>query len=272
MAKAIQQIRDLLDLDLKYYSSSDPNLLDDVVHKLKVGGKQILKRPTLLLNVVRKFDLSALFVPDRKRILLDVNMKDLKKRWCESHEIAHSLLPWHKEYLLADTISTLSPGCHDAIEAEANYAAGRLIFPNMRFTHLTLSASPSISHIRLIASTFGNTITSALWRYVELSKIPCAAIIGDHPHHSDRNDEIVTHFVESVPFSQQFNNVTPEDMIAHLRGYCSFKTRGSLGTNEIELENINGDLHVFHSESFSNSYQVLTLVHWVRSKAILVAA
>lgn len=124
----LREVRELLRLDLKYYRLDDPGLVDEVIHKLKVGAKQVIARPSLLMEAVRTFDLSALFVPDRKRILVDVSVPDLKKRWYETHEIAHSLIPWHADYTLGDDRSTLSQGCHDRIEAEANYGGGRLLF------------------------------------------------------------------------------------------------------------------------------------------------
>ena len=47
-------VRELLELDRAYYSSSDSRVLEETVHRLKVAGKQVIKRPRLLLEVVRK--------------------------------------------------------------------------------------------------------------------------------------------------------------------------------------------------------------------------
>ena len=138
----LSQARELLKLDLAYYTANDPSLLDEVVHKLRLGAHQVLKIPMRLRDVVDKFGLSALLLPARKRILLDQDMPDLKKRWAESHEITHSLLPWHQEFMLGDTQSTLSPACHEQIEGEANYGAGRLLYPNAVLTGM-LRSSPA---------------------------------------------------------------------------------------------------------------------------------
>lgn len=255
----LAEIRDLLKLDLQFYSSSDPSLLDHVIHKIKLGGKQILRRPTLLLDVVRKFDLTALFIPDRKRILLDSDTPDLKKRWNESHEIAHSVLPWHQEYLLGDTKETLSPSCHEQIEAEANYASGRLLYPNAALMGMARSGRPSLKLVRTIASHFKNTITSALWRYVELSDLPCAAIIGDHPQFAT-DDLAATHFVRSPTFANRFSGVPEGSVLAAIRGYCRHSNRGPLGEGEIVLTDDHGAEHIFVAESFGNTHQVLTLI------------
>ena len=243
-------------------------MLDEVVHKLKVGAKQVIARPGLLVEAVRKFDLSALFVPDRKRILVDARVPDLKKRWYETHEIAHSLIPWHADYTLGDDRASLSQGCHDRIEAEANYGAGRLIFPNEAFTEHRLSSTMNLARVREIAKHFGNTITSTLWRCVEQSEELIFATIGEHPRHPRDDKPVVEYFVRSATFATQFPNVTEGDVWAWVCGYCAYKATGPLGTTELNIRDTNGHSHVFFIESFSNGYNVLTMAQWIRQAPI----
>ena len=260
----LTQVRDLLKLDLQYYTASDPNLLQEVVHRVRVGAKQIVRRPALLLEAIKKFDLKALVFPDRKRILLDAALPELKKRWSESHEIVHTLIPWHKEYLLGDTKETLSPSCHQQLESEANYGAGRLLFPHKAMIELARSSTPSIAHIRSIADHFGNTITSALWRFVESSEEPCFAVIGAHPHHATEGENPIAYFIRSRRFEAEFVGVTEATVLEMLRGYCSYKKAGPLGSAEVILIDARGESHIFRAETFSNRYQLLTLVTHMR--------
>src|SRR5438105_9673504 len=65
----LRSVRELLELDRSYYSSDDDSALSEFVSKVRIGAKQLFLRPALLLDVVRKADLSALWIPDRKRIL-----------------------------------------------------------------------------------------------------------------------------------------------------------------------------------------------------------
>ena len=106
--------------------------------------------------------------------------------WRRIHEIV-SLIPWHKEYMHGDDKSTLSPECHEIIEAEANYGGGRLLFPHQVFSEARQSSTMSLSLVKAIATSFGNTITSSLWRCVEQSEQILFAAIGGHPHHP-KND------------------------------------------------------------------------------------
>lgn len=267
----LSAVRELLKLDLRYYRTDDPDLLDDVVHKLKVGAKQVLARPKLLLEAIKKFDLSALFVPDRKRILIDSEVPELKKRWCEAHEIVHSLIPWHGDYMLGDNRATLSQACHQAIESEANYGAGRLLFPHDTFLEVVNSQSVNLETIRNVAKHFGNTITSTLWRYVENASDTLFATIGEHPHHRSDEKTEIEYFVRSAPFEQQFPEVTEHDVWTWVKGYCRYNKVGPLGGAEVLIVDANGTGYEFSLESFSTKYNVLTLGKLIRRRPVIVA-
>ncbi|KMO35016.1 peptidase, partial [Methylobacterium variabile] len=60
-------VRDLLKLDRGYYSTTDDSLLKEMFSRLKVGGKQVLMRPTLLADAVRTLSLKALYLPDQSK-------------------------------------------------------------------------------------------------------------------------------------------------------------------------------------------------------------
>jgi hypothetical protein len=104
----LRVVRELLRLDRVYYSVSDDGALRETVSRMKVAGTQILERPTLLLDAVRKLSLRALYLPDRKRILLDSSLPALKHRWNEAHEIGHDVIPWHAGMMLGDNEFTLT--------------------------------------------------------------------------------------------------------------------------------------------------------------------
>ena len=82
-------------------------VLAEAAHRMRVGVRQILDRPALLLDVVKKLSLKALWIPDRRRILIDADEPPLKHRWNEAHEIGHSIIPWHTAVLHGDNKRTL---------------------------------------------------------------------------------------------------------------------------------------------------------------------
>lgn len=267
----LKEVRELLRLDLQYYTSRDESLAKDIVHKLRIGATQVVKRPLFLIEAIAKFDLRALFVPDRKRILVAKDLPDLKKRWSVGHEISHSLFPWHSEYMLGDNKTTLSPTCHEIIEAEANYGTGRLLFPAKQFVGLSQSSPPSLGHVRTIASYFGNTITTTLWRYVENSGAVALGLVGEHPRYVRHGEPPIAYFIRSRGFKDQFGKIDERELFQALAEYCSYRKAGPLGQAELVLRDDNGDKHDFVFESFGTSYNALTLAIHIRKHVTKVS-
>ena len=271
----LANVRELLRLDRQYYSTSDDSAIRDVVHKLTIAGKQILERPTLLLDVIRKAQISALFLPDRKRILLDADTPQLKHRWYETHEIGHSLAEWHGDFLYGDSEETLSPMCRQTLEAEANYAAGQLLFMRDRFTVEAADTAVTLATVRALAKQFGNTITSTLWRYVEevhhgqpLVGIVTPAALDDR---ADAHGHLPNRYcIESPAFKERFSNLSEQDLLRVVNGYATHRRGGPLGASEVVLNDCNGDRHVFYFETFSNRHSHLTLGVYRRPVTALV--
>lgn len=141
-------VRDLLQLDRGYYSTTDDSLLRETFSRMKVAGLQALLRPTILGDAVRSLSLKALYLPDQKQILLDQDLPPLKHRWNEAHEIGHDIIPWHAGMMLGDTEQTLTLACHEIMEAEANYAAGQLLFLADRFATEAVASTPSLGLVQ----------------------------------------------------------------------------------------------------------------------------
>lgn len=269
-AVILSDVRSLLKLDLHFYSIEKPDFLDQVVHKLRVGAKQVIQRPSLLLEAVRKLDLRALLVPDRKQILIDDSIPDLKKRWAETHEVVHSVLPWHAEYMLGDTNATLLPSCHERIEAEANWGAGRLLFPTQTFSALYHASPVTMQRVLDIAKHFGNTITSTLWRCIEFDSQPAFGVIGQHPHRPRAGEPIVEHFIRSPALIARFSAFDEATASTVIQGYCRNSRAGPLGCSEIVISDIDGNEHIFFSETFCNGYQSLTYARYLRPRSVAV--
>ena len=271
----LDEVRALLELDRRYYSSTNDSWLREKISTAKIAGKQLIERPALLLDVVRKFDLKALWVPDRKRIMIDEAQPKPKWRWNETHEIIHSVVPWHAGAMMGDTEYSLTPDCHEQVEAEANYGAGRLLFLQGIFDEFVRSSKPSFDLVQTAQKMFGNTLTTSFWRLVETLEIPALGVVGKHPHHDRRMIDPVQpfrYFIRSRMFMEQFSSVTEADALEMIRSYCSWNKRGPLGQKELLLTDENGEEHVFLFETFSNTHDVLTLITYVNPHTPLVVA
>ena len=267
----LEDVRELLELDLKFYSSNNDGYVRETISRIKVAGKQILKRPTILLDAIQKRDLKALWVPDRKRILIDETLPRLKWRWSEGHEIGHSIIPWHDEMMHGDNKRTLTPSAEQQLEAEANFAAGRLLFLGDKFKERLLSNPLTYASIDDLATVFGNTKTTTLWRAVETLEVPAFGLVTQHPSQPvDQDKPTVRYFVRSKAFKEQFSRVTTQFLFAQLGPVCR-SGNGPIGRADVLLTDLNSDQHVFCLEAFHNSYETLTLGTHQRLRKLAVA-
>ncbi len=258
----LAHVRELLRLDRQYYSSTDPSIVKAFVSKVYIAGQQLRLRPMLLLDAIKHLDIKALYIPDGKRILIDDTQPKLKHRWNESHEISHTLIPWHDDTMFGDTEQSLSPAYHAEIEAEANYSSGRLLFLGDRFIEESRSVPSSISNIKNLALRYRNTITSTLWRHVESTIVPAIAIISGHPVHDltpFSPTESCKHTIYSPAFVRQFGLTDGGLLLPQIASYCSAKKGGPLGSGEIIIPDLNRDAHLFAFETFFNRYQAISL-------------
>lgn len=267
----LEDVRELLRLDLRHYSSTDTTWLQDKVHLLRVAGKQIAARPTLLLDVVKKLSLKALVLPDRGRILIDQDLPSPKQRWSETHEIVHKVLPWHQGASFGDRDRTLSPTCHQLVECEANYGAGRLLFLGPTFMEQVRSAPVDLDRIKELSKLFHNSMTTTLWRVVENLDEPTVGLVSIHPQSVPlENQPPVRYFIRSRRFTEQFATVTEDGLFRTLGTFC-FGRRGPIGERDVVLSDVDGEEHVFHLACFHNSHDTLTLGLHQRKRAAVGA-
>lgn len=272
----LEEVRELLKLNLGYFSGDNDGLFQQTISRLTITTKQVFKRPMILAEALAKFQLKALYLPDRKRIVIDDSIPQLKHRWLETHEIVHSLLPWHGPAMFGDNDHTPTPACHDKIEVESNYGSGQLVFFQQRFVEEARSRPMSIEAVRALKPIFGNTLTSTLWRFVEQAELPTLGVVSCHPHPAKRGDDFdptkpCTHFVQSRSFATQFSSVSEREVFDRIAGYCGQQKGGPLGAEEVLLSDDNGQPHLFHFETFYNTHQALTLGRYLKRTGVSVA-
>ena len=260
----LRDVRELLKLDLQFYSKTNTGALREFVSKVKVGAKQLALRPTLLIEVVSEAGLKGLYLPDRKRILIDEDVPAPKKRHVEAHEITHSITPHHATFLFGDDRVTLRTSYQEKLEAEANFGSGQLLFPRARFVEEAHDLPRTLATVKALAKTFGNTITMTLWRLVEEAHEgePMFGIISPHPKRpGDGFDPKAPcrYFIESPAFRERFGIVTEVAAFEAMQGYASSARGGSLGEGDVVFVGRDGERHGFHMETFFNRHEALTL-------------
>lgn len=274
----LEDVRELLKLDRTFYTANNPGLAQEVINRIRVAGIQTWRRPTLIMDAIKKLSLKALYLPDRKRILLDGSLPEKKHRWNEAHEIGHSIIPWHDDMMLGDNLHTLSRDCHEQIEAEANFAAGRLLFLRDRFIDEARSMRPTIESVRKLHGNFGNTLSTTLYRFVETIGIekPIVGLITGHPHIARWPQDFDSgnpcrHFIQSPAFAERFSMLSETDLFEGISNYCGSQAGGPLGESELILTDDSGDNHRFNFETFFNRYDALTIGVYCRPEFPMVA-
>jgi Zn-dependent peptidase ImmA (M78 family) len=238
-------------LDPQYYRTSEDGVVRETISKVMVGTKLFFERPIRIWDAIKAADLKALWIPDQRRVLVDGSLHEMKKRWNCAHEIGHSILDWHKDYTFGDDQLTLVEGCHIGIEAEANYAAGRLLFMQGHFDRQVIGLTHTLKSLKKLSDEFGNSWTATLYRTVETLDIPAFAVIGTHPRRRGNEGDRTKHFITSTPFDSTFPDFDEVAALSLLQSYCSYSTRGPLGENTTVLVDIRGDRWEFTLESFA---------------------
>lgn len=272
----IEDVRELLRLDTTFYASTDANIFREMFSRAYVGAQQVFARPTLLAEALSKLQLRALWIPDRKRILIDQSIPVIKHRWVEAHEVTHSILPWHNDALFGDNEQTLAPHCHEQLEGEANYGAGRLLFLGDHFATQAADHPASLASVRNLAQAYGNTITSTLWRYVEQlgRNKPLVALVSRHPARPPKpGEESCRYFIRSDAFIKRYSAITEQRLLEAVESYCVNRRHGDLGSSELLLLDARGEQQIFAFETYYNGYDALTLgVHLHPARAVYAAA
>lgn len=268
----LELVRELLDLDRSFFTSESEGLMQTAFSRLKRAGKQILKRPTLLGDAVKKFNLRALYIPDQKRILIDDSIPQPKHRWLEAHEIGHDLLPWHHDMMLGDDDITPTPAVHEKIEAEANYAAGILLFLSDRFIEECRSVDPTIASAQGLKKRYGNTFTTTLWRMIEHvgEDRPMIGLIGQHPQNFRSDTASFRHVIPSPAFDQRFDVPSVVSLGDRIKNYC-WGRKGPIGEGELVFSARDGSRHLFEFETFYNGYDALTLGRYSRAVPLVIS-
>jgi hypothetical protein len=265
-------------LDRGFYTANYPGLAQEAFNRLRIATVQVMEWPTLIWDAIKTFSLKALYIPDRKRILLDGDVPVLKHRGNEAHEIGHSILPWHGSMMHGDNEQTLSRECEAHVEAEANFAAGRLLFLRNRFVEEARSSSNQIRSIQALHKTYGNALASTLYRYVESvgEHVPVVGMMTCHPHAEKRPKDFdplipCKHLIQSSAFKRRFGKVQVSALFFEVVKYCGRQSGGPLGQAELLIRDDNGELHRFYFETFFNRYDALTLGVYIGAQSTVVS-
>lgn len=132
-------------------------------------------------GIVREFPLKncdGRMVMKNGRSIVSINSEiefPQKKRFVLAHELGHMLLHPDKEASFVDDDSTINGYKKGAQEIEANNFASELLMPDHLFRDFCFKKKFSPDLIRSLSDRFNTSLTSTVYRFVDLGNHPICA-------------------------------------------------------------------------------------------------
>lgn len=133
---------------------------------------------------------------------VDLSQPTGRRRWIESHELGHGIVPWHRQSYLDDE-RRLFRETEEKYEIEASIAGAHLIFQGNRFFERALEYPVSIRTPILLSNIVQASIHATLHYYVEHHPEPVAALIAGRYQRTDGTIPVWVG-VDSVSFRERY--------------------------------------------------------------------
>ncbi len=233
-----------------------------------------LSRGTFSNNVLTK--LSAARIDPKIRAMLDIRERLVlvhptsrlqKERftWASLHEVAHYVIPDHRELFYKCSFRDLSYFTQRRLEIEANRFASDLIFQNDAFTKETADYKLSMKVPTSLKDRYRASFEATIRRYVERNPRPCALVVYRPSEGADFEPLLeVQYSVRSWSWSYFAYILPRQSSSPDSPEHEAFYHKGD-GDEIIEAPFIAGKddqtAKVFPSELFCNTYKVFQLIH-----------
>jgi Zn-dependent peptidase ImmA (M78 family) len=229
----------------------------DFMSELEFIIEDVEKRPT---------DIRAALSLNDRLVAVQSNRSEKQTRFSVLHEVAHFVLPEHRDKLFIDNDETLSWWTRARLEQEANRVAADLLFQGQRFSKESRDRPLAIRTVLELAPKFGASYEAALRRFVEGHVVPCALVVYDKPaltSENDPEDELykLQYTITSETFRRRFfarltaapNRFTKSELYTP-------KTWGDIVQDELVLDDDGNGNWRFETELFSNGYKIFQLI------------
>jgi hypothetical protein len=232
----------------------------------------IAKKPARLKRL-----LGALWFEERT-IFIDTTQPETRVLFTDAHEAGHALCEWHEDVLRLDTEDELFRQLHAGVEAEANYAAGLIVFQGGRFHRRALADQVSIRAPLAIARDYGASRHAALHFYVQEHPDAVALLVAGRYPYGDGTLP-VWRSVESPDFLRRFGRLRgllPEGRLSIVEGanapLAEIVKASRLAVDppskSIGVPDKNGHVREFVAEAFFNQHCHLVFVAEAKARRL----
>ena len=216
--------------------------------------------------------IQAMLDAQERMVVFRSGLPSQKKNWGSLHEVAHEFLPWQRDLLYCCPLLSLPTNVQRQLEAEADVFAAEAFFFGQQFHKQAFAGDLGLtSAIELATSVYGTSFHSTFAHYVEESPVPLCLLVwkpGSKNGFLPSCGELALHYyVKSKDFHW---HVAPGQVADPDEVVAKTFTDSILGVVNHELIIADGSGHHYsaQAESFSNSYNVFTLISQPTRKSV----
>lgn len=185
--------------------------------------------------------------------------------WASFHEVAHYVLPDHRELLYRCSFQDLGYFTQKRLEIEANKFAGDLLFQNELFAKEASDYGLSMKVPLELRDRYRASFEATIRRYVEKNPHPCALVVYKPTEGDDFEPVLEVQYSTRSRSWSHFAYIMPHqksapDSVEHRALY-----RKGSSEEIIQAPFVAGrdpkSARVFPSELFCNTYKVFQLIH-----------
>ena len=208
--------------------------------------------------------IQAMLDADARTVAFKRDLPAKKREWGSLHEVAHEFIPWQRDLLYYCPLLWLPAHLQMQFEGEADLFAAEAFFFGSMFHKHAYSGELSLSTaIELASSVYGTSFHSTFAHYAEESPLPRCLLVW-RPKGGNGSTEIsvgleLHYYLKSKSF---LGHIKPRQIADPDEAVSKVFTASNSGVTKHEMvfHTESGEESVADAESFSNSYNVFTLI------------
>ena len=199
----------------------------------------------------------------KKTVFLSPLLAEKQYNFTSFHELAHFVLPEHRDTLYQCSQEDISQFAKGKMEYEANAFAADCIFQLERFSEMANNLPREVSSIFQLANLFQSSYESALIRYVERNPLPTALVVYVREGGQSEDPPLkVQYSVRSTSF-KYFTSIETNQKVPRredLYELTNVKDVTHIVETPLRVSVLGGKKISFDTVCFTNSYKVFQLI------------
>ena len=208
--------------------------------------------------------IQAMLDADARTVAFKRDLPEKKRNWGSLHEVGHEFMPWQRDLLYYCPLLSLPARLQEQLEAEADIFAAEAFFFGGQFHRQAYSGDFSLNTaIELASNVYRTSFHATFAHYVEESPLPCCLLVWKR---RERNGLPSSSALLELHYYVKSKSFLGHIKLGQIADQDEAVTKVFMGSSlgvvkhEIVLKSKSGEDCLAAAESFSNSYNVFTLI------------